>query len=73
MFVHSLPEIAYSVSAPSDRVALWHRPIWLLEHPEELGNLQSSTQGWLPHCPKSLEDKGEKGFSEEIGGLFPLL
>lgn len=45
VFVHSLPEIAYSVSAPSDRVALWHRPIWLLEHPEELGNLQSSTLG----------------------------
>lgn len=47
MFVHSLPEIVYNVSAPNDRVALWHRPLWLLEHPEELGNetLQSSTLG----------------------------
>lgn len=47
VFVQSWPEIVYNVSVPSSRVASRGRPLWLLEHSEELGNetLQSSTLG----------------------------
>lgn len=47
VFVQSLPKIVYNVSVPSSRVASRGRPLWLLEHFEELGDetLQSSTTG----------------------------
>lgn len=48
-----------------------------VEHSEELGNetLQSSTPGLAATLTSASvwKTKGEKGYPEEIGGLFPLL
>lgn len=48
-----------------------------VEHSEELGNetLQSSTPGLAATLTSASvwKTKGEEGYPEEIGGLFPLL